>query len=56
MSWALGSTKNNKKVYKYKSRRQAGGDEYRNLSVSGWNKMGRGGVGFNRSTQFLRII
>ena len=56
MSWAPGSTKKNKQVYKYKSRRQAGGDEYRNLGVSRWNRRGRGGVGFSRSTQFLRII
>ena len=65
MSWAPGPTikkKNKKKTNKYtreekyKSRGRAGGDEYKDLSVSMRNRRGRGRVGFSRSTWFLRII
>ena len=63
MSWASGPTKKKKKQTnkytreeKYKSRGQAGGDEYKDLGVSRRNRRGREGVGFSRSTRFLRII
>ena len=59
MSWAPGPTKKTSKYTreeKYKSRGQAGGDEYKDLGVSRWNRRRRGGVGFSRSTRFLRII
>ena len=54
MSWAPGPTKKKTNKYtreeKYKSRGHAGGDEYKDLGVSRWNRR-RGGVGFSKSTR-----
>ena len=41
---------------KYKSRGHASGDKYKDLGVNRWNRRRREGVGFSRSTRFLRII
>ena len=60
MSWTPGPKKKKTNKYtreeKYKSRGQAGGDEYKNLGVRRLNRRRRGGVGFSKSTRFLRII
>ena len=61
MSWAPSPKKKKKtnkytREEKYKSQGQAGGDELKDLGVSRWNRRRRGGVGFSRSTRFLRII
>ena len=62
MSWALDPTKKKKQTNKYtreekyKSRGRAGGDEYKDLGVNKRNRRRKGGVGFSRSTRFLRII
>ena len=60
MSWAPSPTKTKTNKYtreeKYKSRGQAGGDEYKDLGINRWNRWRRGGVGFSRSTRFLGIV